>query len=475
MVSDEDVLRVLRAFNPWWSTGLVPARLAPPVRRAAFRTVRDRLSRPGWRRALILEGPRRVGKTTILYQLADAVLKARDLPARRVWYASFDHPVLKLARLDQVVRLAMGLDPTPAAAGRALLLLDEIQYSSDWGAWLKWLVDQHPQFQVLATGSASARLRIESTEPGVGRWVDVAVPPWSFYEYAALRDLPRPETVDIDPGFLWGKDPVDTRTLVRLVERTLPLEPHLHRYLILGGFPEVALLDDPQGLDLLRIDVVDRVLKRDMVALFNVRNVLDLERLFVYLCMHTGEIMNRQTLARDLGVTAATVDNHLQALELVHLLVLLPNVGMGGKQVLRTRPKAYVDPTLRNAVLMQGEDALTDATALGHLVESAVVLHTLAYARPYRPWAGYWRDGATQREIDLVLRFPGSTALLEVKYQADSTLRSSDGLLSYQCGEPTCRRWLITRRAEDAGVDPNTGVLRLPAFAYLYAIGALIA
>lgn len=475
MVSDEDVLRVLRAFNPWWSTGQVPARLSPPVRRAAFRTVRDRLSRPGWRRALILEGPRRVGKSTILYQLADAVLKAHELPPRRVWYASFDHPVLKLARLDQVVRLAIGLDPATAAEGRALFLLDEIQYSSDWAAWLKWLVDLYPQFQVVATGSASARLRIESAEPGVGRWVDVAVPPWSFYEYAALRDLPRPETLDIDPQFLWGKDPVDPRALVRLVELTLPLEPHFHRYLILGGFPEVALLDDPQALDLLRIDVVDRVLKRDMVALFNVRNVLDLERLFVYLCMHTGEVMNRQTLARDLGVTASTVDNHLQALELAHLLVLLPNAGTGGKQVLRTRPKAYVDPTLRNAVLMQGEDALSDPTALGHLVESAVVLHTLAHARPHRPWAGYWRDASTQREVDLILRFPGATALVEVKYQGDSSIRSSDGLLAYSCEEAPCRRWLITRRAEDAGVDPRTGVLRLPAFAYLYAIGALAA
>lgn len=473
MVSDEDVLRVLRAFNPWWSTGEVPPGLAPPVRRAAFRTVRDRLSRPSWRRALILEGPRRVGKTTILYQIADAVLRTREVPPRRVWYASFDHPILKLARMDQVVRLAMGASPAPSGEGRALLLLDEIQYSSDWAAWLKWLIDQYPQFQVVATGSASARLRIESAEPGVGRWLDVAVPPWSFYEYAALKDLPRPGRLDLDPAFLWGKDSLDTTTLVELVERTLPLEPHLHRYLILGGFPEVALLDDPQGLDLLRIDVVDRVLKRDMVALFNVRNVLDLERLFVYLCMHTGEIMKRQTLSRDLGVTAATVDNHLQALELAHLLTLLPNVGEGGKQVLRTRPKAYVDPTLRNAVLMQGEDALTDPVALSHLVESAVILHTLAYARAHRPWAGYWRDRATQREVDLVLHFPGSAALVEVKYQANSTVRPGEGLLTYRPGDSRCRRWLITRRAEDAGVDSSTGVVRLPAFAYLYAIGAV--
>ena len=66
---------------------------------------------------------------------------------------------------------------------------------------------------------------------------------------------------------------------------------------------------------MLREDVVERVLKRDTTALFGVRNVDDLERLFIYLCMHTGGILAHQSIAVTLGVSKMTVANHLQLLE----------------------------------------------------------------------------------------------------------------------------------------------------------------
>lgn len=228
-------------------------------------------------------------------------------------------------------------------------------------------------------------------------------------------------------------------------------------------------------LDLRRIDVVDRVLKRDMVALFNVRNILQLERLFVYLCLHTGEIVNRETLAQELGVTGPTVDNYLAAMESAYLLHLLPNVDVGGKKLLRSRPKAYLaHPSLRNAVLMQGEEVLTDSAALGHLVETAVVTATLQLARDASSWFGYWRDPSSGREVDLVLTLPSAAAVVEVKYQADTTIRPSEGIAVFRRSDPSVRRWLITRRAEDVAADAALGLVRVPAFAYLYLLGWLV-
>lgn len=477
VIRDEDLLQVLRSFNPWWTTGKVPEHLVPPVRRAAYHALRSRLRQPKWRRAFLLQGPRRVGKTTLLYQLAADALAQGDFAPKQVLYLSFDHPIAKLARFDQLLRIFQEVGGwAPEQGGHppsALLLLDEIQYTADWASWLKWLVDQHPRFRVVATGSATARLEMEGAEPGVGRWVSVPVPPLSFFEYVALRGLSLPEVDDLDREFLWLR-PLDQRAALRLVEQTRVLKAHFQRYLLLGGFPEIALLDDPDTLDLLRVDVVDRVLKRDMVALFNVRNVLELERLFVYLCLHTGEIINRETLARELGVTGPTVDNYLAAVEAAHLIALLPNVDTGGKKLLRTRPKAYLThPSLRSAVLMLGEQALTDATLLGHLVETAVVAYTLSYASPLAPWAGYWRDASSGREVDLVLTLPRATALVEVKYQPRPQIRPNEGLLSYRRGDPSVVRWLITREAEDAGPDQESGVVRLPAFTYLYLLGWL--
>lgn len=57
-----------------------------------------------------------------------------------------------------------------------------------------------------------------------------------------------------------------------------------------GGFPQTALVDSiPQAQRLLREDIIDKVLKRDMTAIFGVRRVLELEQTFIYLCMHDGD------------------------------------------------------------------------------------------------------------------------------------------------------------------------------------------
>ncbi len=282
LIPEDSLYQILRSFNPWWLTGVVPAASVPPVRRSAFYTVRDHLANAKWRRALVLEGARRLGKTTVLLQLAEAAI-ADGLPARRILYASFDHPLLRLARLDEILRafeVMAGVDlRTAPDRPSALLLLDEVQYTADWAGWLKWLVDQHPAVQVVATGSASARLRAEGLEPSVGRWLSVPVPPLSFREYLALRALPMPRLDGLSRDFLWRNDvgPEDVRAWA---EACRGVERHVARYLLLGGFPELAILDDPTSLNLLRVDVVDRVLKRDMVALFRVRSVLELAPIF---------------------------------------------------------------------------------------------------------------------------------------------------------------------------------------------------
>lgn len=70
------------------------------------------------------------------------------------------------------------------------------------------------------------------------------------------------------------------------------LLPVFQQYLLVGGFPETAIQNDIRlSQRLLREDVVERVLKRDMTALFGVRNVNELEKLFIYLCIHSGGIV----------------------------------------------------------------------------------------------------------------------------------------------------------------------------------------
>lgn len=471
-IEDTEVLRVLRGLNPWWSTGSVPASLAPPIRRLAFDEVMRWLERADVHRAVVLSGARRVGKTTLLYQVAQAFLHRGVHPAR-VLYVSFDHPILKLTPLERIIEIFVN---NVAGEERELVvLLDEIHYAGDWSLWLKRLVDQRAGMRIAATGSASVDLETGAVESGVGRVVEVRIPTLSFYEYVELRRLGTPSLeADVRLARLPDLSPAGrTHVLARLSH----LEPHFHRYLLVGGFPETAQLDDlALAQRLLRDDVVDRVLKRDMTALYNVRNVLDLERLFIYLCLHSGGIVVQEKLAQDLGVSRTTVANDLRYLEMANLIYRLDPVRLTGKKVLRPRSKIYLaDSALRNAVLLRGEEVLADAAEMGLIVETAVLKHLSGFIGPERPEIGYWR-GDRDQEVDFVLRWPGGWEVAaEVKYRSQVRLGRKDGIYAYAEGSRPALGLVITKSPDDfgPGAEQPGGFcpFQVPAFVLLYLLG----
>ncbi|MDA8066391.1 MAG: AAA family ATPase [Thermaerobacter sp.] len=187
-IPPEELIGALRQLNPWWVAKQVPDNLAPSIRRLAFHESLHLLSTPT-RRAIFLSGARRVGKTTVLYQLAGDFLKRGTAPVN-ILYLSFDHPFLKLAGIRRLLDLyEQEVGPRP---GGQLLLLDEVQYADDWELWVKQLVDREPVWRIAAAGSATVLLSESLVESGTGRWVTVQVPPLSFYEFLALRKVPEP-------------------------------------------------------------------------------------------------------------------------------------------------------------------------------------------------------------------------------------------------------------------------------------------
>lgn len=474
LVDRQEVLRVLTGFNPWW-TGR--PRETPQFRRLAFEACHSHLANRSLRRAILMSGPRRVGKTTVLLQLADSLLTdgLAGQPAvdpKSVLYVSLDHPLLKLITLSGTLKL---YHETIWPEGKpAYLLLDEVQYSKDWETEIKLLVDHQPEYRIVATGSASVLHRDKLAESGVGRWLTIPVPTLSFFEFVHIRKEDEPR---IDPGLrpsdLFTMTPADR---VRIASQLRSLLPAFQRYLLVGGFPETAQQENI-GLcqRLLREDVVERVLKRDMTALFGVRNVDALERLFIYLCIHTGGLLAQQPVASALEMSKLTLDNHLKLLEQANLVYRLPPIEVGGKKILKAKNKYYlVDAALRNAVLLRGEEILTSADEMGNIVETTVLRHLFAYYYRDTPEIGYWRDARTDREVDIIVHSPNYVLPFEVKYRETAEATSSSGLVAF-CGQGSVRQaYLVTKHEEHfdvAGGPGSSTILRVPAHVLTFLLG----
>jgi len=465
----DEVLAAIQGFNPWWRQ---TAHNVAKFRRLAFESCRRRLDEPGLRRAILLSGPRRVGKTTVLQQLAAYLLEQGDSPTS-VLYLSLDHPLIKIYSLANVLKLYH--EHIHPKGKPATLLLDEVQYAKEWDLELKQLVDHHPEYRIVATGSSALAHRTHVAESGVGRWLTIPVPTLSFYEYLQIRgESPANIPDDLIPRHLFDWNATQLGELARAFRL---VQDSFQRYLLVGGFPETAkLIDLSLCQRLLREDVVERVLKRDMTALFRIRNVNELERIFIYLCLHTGGLFSIQGCAGDVGTTSVTVANYLQNLEQANLIYRLPPTVKGGKAILKARYKVYlVDAALRNAVLLRGEEILSDPAQMGLVVETAMLRHLYAYSYLDTPRISYWRDAATEREVDIIVQSPNYHLAVEVKYQDKPVIGPKDGLAVYCKNQDLKSAYVVTKKDTDFGVRKingmDTNFLNIPAHIFCYLLG----
>ncbi|NBV42641.1 DUF4143 domain-containing protein, partial [bacterium] len=383
-IEQSELINVLTQFNPWWKEESIPD--LPTWKRAAHRELYQWTVNPPAARAVMLSGARQVGKTTLLMQVIDDLLK-EGVPSSNILYATFDHPLLKLAGPDEMLQAWRTREPK--VDGKEYLFLDEAQFIRDWGTWIKHQVDFHKPRQIVFTGSALPLVKA-GQESGVGRWHTIRVTTLSFYEYVQLKQLSLPQIPEIHSlKELYQWHP---HQFMDISDKATHYIPHFHHYLLQGGFPQTAVVNSiTQVQKLIREDIVDKVLKRDMTALFGVRRVLDLEHVFLYLCLHDGAILDILTLCKNLEVTRPTAQGFIDLLESTHLIYRLQPFGYG-KEVLRGRSKLYIsDQSIAPAVLLKGSSVLENPALLGTLVESSVLKHL--YARYYSQNIkfSYWR------------------------------------------------------------------------------------
>ena len=469
ITSKESILKVLTAFNPWWKSGTVNPKMSKSYKRFAFHEAMKRLDQTDIRRTVVLTGTRRVGKTTIQYQMMETLLE-RGIAPQKIVFISMDHPMLKLSGVNDILEC---YHENIYAEQDVYYFFDEIQYAQDWDKWLKYIYDNQPDTNVVATGSASPALIKGNQESGAGRWTAIQVPTLSFYEYCELLNLDRPELPKTFKATQMLQMTQQDRTKIML--QLSKVQNHFNRYLQVGGFPELALADnDIMAQQIMREDVVDKVLKRDLPSLYNIRNATELERIFLYLCNVSSEIVSIDAIAKELsGVSRPTVENYIQYLESANLIYQSWPVDMAGKRVLKSKPKIYIaDAAIRNAVLMD-DSLLTDPVEMGKIVETAVYKHVAAFYYQKATSVGYFRGGKKNKEIDIVVDYHNAAnILIEVKYREGAPSSDNDAI-SELCAEASAAI-VVTKTASDFGVhNTKSGkdMLRIPAFAFLYLLG----
>ncbi|MDR2657142.1 MAG: ATP-binding protein [Oscillospiraceae bacterium] len=475
IITEAKLTTVLQSYNPWWRSAELIKPLSRPHKRVVYHEAFKVATHRSLRRFAVLSGARRVGKTTVLYQMIEKLIED-GINVKNILYVTFDNPIIKMVNVDDVLGV---YDRLYTVDGQKYLFFDEIQYTADWELWMKVIYDSRAEVRLVATGSASPIIEKGATDSGTGRWNILKVPTLSFYEYCELLELAdRP--VLPDDLTVSGVTRMRRNDASDIMNRFVPLQRHFNRYLTIGGFPELVLTnDDAYGQRMLREDVVDKVIKRDVLLLFNVRNPLSMEKLFLYLCMTSSEIFNKRTASKELdNIGVQTIEDYVEFLERSNLIYVSYPMMVGTKAALKGKPKIYIaDAAIRCAVLMI-DDVLSDDVEMGVMVETTVYKHIISfYQLAGFAHIGYYRKAKeNQKEVDIVIELPKDKILCEVKYRNNSALAASDAIiaLSRESNAKIKYSFVITKDLTDFGVakhDTLVPVYRFPALPFVYLLG----
>ena len=188
IISEEQIIKIMRQYNPWWKNPLSVKNESKTQKRLAYYEALNIIGQKTIRRFLLLSGARRVGKTTIMYQIIEKLINDGINP-KNILYISFDNPMIKMVNSNEVLKI---FDSLYTTNGMKYIFFDEIQYAENWELWLKVIYDARKDICVVATGSASPVLEKGSSESGTGRWTVLKIPTLSFYEYCRLLELEEP-------------------------------------------------------------------------------------------------------------------------------------------------------------------------------------------------------------------------------------------------------------------------------------------
>jgi hypothetical protein len=325
-------------------------------------------------KALILSGPRRSGKTTLVRQyLNQTKLKYRfetgdNFRTRQI----FESQDLQLIR-DHL----SGLD---------IIAIDEAQRIRDVGYSLKLVVDNISDIKVIATGSASFALAGQVGEPLTGRKLTLNMFPVSIIELSTVYSL-------------------------------FELQQKLNDFLIYGTYPEVLITDNKsEKIEILK-EITGSYLLKDILEMDKIKSHKTVVNLLKMLALQVGNEVSFSELGRQLMIDNKTVARYVDLFEKSFIIYSLSAFSRNLRNELTGKNKYYFyDNGIRNA-LISNFNSFDMRNDTGGLWENFMVLERIkrnAY-KGYSPNLYFWRT-YNQKEIDMIEERDGGLFGYEFKW-----------------------------------------------------------
>ncbi|PJA12576.1 MAG: hypothetical protein COX66_17050 [Elusimicrobia bacterium CG_4_10_14_0_2_um_filter_63_34] len=334
------------------------------VSRSVYPSLLAELDRP---EVSILLGPRQVGKTHLLGALR---LAASERGLRTHAYnLEIPHDLIAFNKPPEAVFDLLTRDVDA-------VFIDEFHYLANASRIFKAVYDSGRRVKIYASGSSALEMHKHLKESLAGRRLVTRIAPLNC-------DEARAGGIGLDALLRWG------------------------------GLPGLLRETDSAAKERLLADIVETYIQKDVKSLVREENIRAFNHLLLLLAESQGSLISENSLAKEVGLTARTINQHLSILEKTYVCRILPSYARGLAGELKKSKKAYLfDLGVRNAMLrdFSAPDARADR---GALRETFAFLEIDRRLRPNMELR-FWRD-VTGREVDFVVLKDRRPLPVEVK------------------------------------------------------------
>lgn len=270
----------------------------------------------------VLSGQRRAGKSYILRQFIDALIKDHKVSSKNIFYVNFEDEEFKnIKNKDDLSELIKKYtkERKPDLKKELYLILDEIQEITGWEKLLaSYLANTQIQYQIYITGSNSNLLSSELATYITGRYIVQEILPFSYQEFLDYYQLESNQT-------------------------------NLIEYLNSSSLPETFHLNKEEEIIRNYLKAVkDSILLKDIVQRYKVENVALLENLFLFLIDNISNpfsinSINKTLLANNISTNINTLSNYIKYLEESFVLHGVSRYDLKGKKILEGEKKYYLN------------------------------------------------------------------------------------------------------------------------------------
>lgn len=323
------------------------------------------------KKAIILMGPRQVGKTTLLKSLFE---KSTDI----IWLNGDEPDIQSIFENISSKRLEAII------GDKKMIIIDEAQRIPEIGLKMKLITDQLLNVQLIATGSSAFELSNKLNEPLTGRKWEFKMYPISFQEM------------------------VNHHGLLNEI-RLLP-----HR-LIYGFYPDVV--NHPGNEKEILKQLSDSYLYKDLLMIDQIKKPSALVKLLQALALQIGSQVSYHELGQICGLDGKTIEKYMMLLEQSYIIFRLTSFSRNQRNELKKSRKVYFfDNGIRNSLIANFEQ-IENRTDIGALWENYVVSERVKYLAYQQKWVNnwYWRT-TEQQEIDYVEEENGQLSAYEFKW-----------------------------------------------------------